>query len=606
MERISRQRNCLGYRKKREVENVAKKIKFPLKMKNGALVRTLEELRENYDVESLIEHYESGKLLTWLEDHYYDVEVQNVSALNRSAKNFTVLLCNSLGIEAQEEELSDVDTDFLKRRVEKLEYLKTLTADEMILNKVDEIAISQEDLIDLLDMGKHTIYLCQGEFTVPLSVPNMTYIGIFNPCAVVRATDNVNFKEKNIVFEEMPFLWDASGVTAQDRSYQAERLFMEGKYEKAKEICEELVKEDNPRALMLLYRISMSYIYDSKKMTDCRERGVTLNCAYNMIDNEDWKFSQNHKLLLKRIADTGTSFDQFYYGFALYKYGCQTGYNYDDDMMLYYDKAAKQENPSAISGLGNRYYNGDGIEKNISEAIKWYKKAAKLGHIDSMETLANCYDSGTGVGQDYEMSLVWRKRAAKLGSVESIDNLGWHYRNGKGVERDYTEAMKWYLKAAEKGSSYSQENIGDLYYYGYGVNQDYEKAAEWYQKAADNGNVEAMELLAKCYDAGNGVEQDYNKSLELRKKAAERGYGVAIGNIGWHYRWGNGVIQDYQIAMKWFMRGAERNNAYSQMNIGDLYYNGDGVAQDYQKAKEWYQKAAANGDSDAKDMLSKF
>lgn len=596
----------MGYRKKREVKNVAKKIKFPLKMKNGALVRTLEELRENYDVESLIEHYESGKLLTWLEDHYYDVEVQNVSALNRSAKNFTVLLCNRLGIEAQEEELSDVDTDFLKRRVEKLEYLKTLTADEMILNKVDEIAISQEDLIDLLDMGKHTIYLCQGEFTVPLSVPNMTYIGIFNPCAVVRATDNVNFKEKNIVFEEMSFLWDVSSVTAQDRSYQAERLFIEGKYEKAKEICEELVKEDNPRALMLLYRISMSYIYDSKKMADCREKGVALNCAYNMIDNDDWKFSQPHKLLLKRIADTGTSFDQFYYGFVLYKCGWYTEKKYDKDMMLYYEKAAQQQNATAIDGLGNRYYDGDGIEKNISEAIKWYKKSAKLGMIHSMETLANCYDSGMGVGQDYEMSLVWRKRAAKLGSVDSTANVGWHYRYGKGVTRDYTEAMNWYLKAAEKGSSYSQENIGDLYYYGYGVNQDYEKAAEWYQKATDAGNTYAMDRLARCYQCGEGVEQNLEWALELRKKAAQKGNAIAISNIGWHYRYGKGVSQDYTEAMKWFLKAAEMNDGYSQRNIGDLYYNGYGVAPDYQKAKEWYQKAATNGDSDAKDMLSKF
>ncbi|WP_044973333.1 DUF6273 domain-containing protein [Ruminococcus sp. HUN007] len=40
-------------------------IKFPLKMKNGALVRSLEELRENADLESIMQYYFSGQLTRW-------------------------------------------------------------------------------------------------------------------------------------------------------------------------------------------------------------------------------------------------------------------------------------------------------------------------------------------------------------------------------------------------------------------------------------------------------------------------------------------------------------------------------------------------------------
>ena len=47
---------------RREIKEMAKKIKFPLEMKDGVMVRTIEELRENFDVEKLVEHYESGKL----------------------------------------------------------------------------------------------------------------------------------------------------------------------------------------------------------------------------------------------------------------------------------------------------------------------------------------------------------------------------------------------------------------------------------------------------------------------------------------------------------------------------------------------------------------
>ena len=40
-------------------------IKFPLKMANGALVRTIEELRENFDIVSVLTYYKDGRLVKW-------------------------------------------------------------------------------------------------------------------------------------------------------------------------------------------------------------------------------------------------------------------------------------------------------------------------------------------------------------------------------------------------------------------------------------------------------------------------------------------------------------------------------------------------------------
>lgn len=44
---------------------VKRMIRFPLKMKNGAEVRSLEELRANADVESVMQYYFSGQLSRW-------------------------------------------------------------------------------------------------------------------------------------------------------------------------------------------------------------------------------------------------------------------------------------------------------------------------------------------------------------------------------------------------------------------------------------------------------------------------------------------------------------------------------------------------------------
>ena len=48
---------------------MARKGKFALEMADGTKVRSnIEELREHFDMESIISHYLSGKLLEWLED----------------------------------------------------------------------------------------------------------------------------------------------------------------------------------------------------------------------------------------------------------------------------------------------------------------------------------------------------------------------------------------------------------------------------------------------------------------------------------------------------------------------------------------------------------
>ena len=48
-----------------------KKIKFALEMKDGVKVRTIEDLRDSFDIEKAISYFLDGKLLEWLQDRYY-------------------------------------------------------------------------------------------------------------------------------------------------------------------------------------------------------------------------------------------------------------------------------------------------------------------------------------------------------------------------------------------------------------------------------------------------------------------------------------------------------------------------------------------------------
>lgn len=364
-----------------------KKIKFPLEMKDGVMVRTIEELRENFDAERLVEHYESGKLEIWLENRYYKEELQKILALDPKAKDFLLLLCDCLGIRAQEEEIPD----FLKRRVEKFNHLKGLTEDKLLLGRVDDIAITQEDFIDLLDSGKSEIYLCEGDFTVPVSAANKTYIGIFNPTAVIRAVDNVNFKEQKIIFKDMDFIWDVSGLTPRDRSYQAEELFRNGQYEKAADICRELVKEDNPRALMLLYQITSKYLCDAKEAAECRDRGVRLHSIHSLIEKGKWQFVECYKEKLKELAESGMDLDKLYYDLAL---GQTVSSNeeagsdreeLDRAIRNHYEKVRKKEADDSEKSIDNFYREGCEVPQDYEKALEWFQKAITAGNPWAME-----------------------------------------------------------------------------------------------------------------------------------------------------------------------------------------------------------------------------
>jgi len=578
---------------------MAKKIKFPLKMKNGALVRTIEELRENFDIDSLLEQFENGKLVEWLEDRYYDVEAEKIRELDRNSMNFAQSLCKCLGIEVQNEILSDVDMDFLKRRVEKLEFLKSRTADEVILSKVDDIAITQEDLGDLIDSGKHTIYLFEGDFTIPVSVPNMTYIGIYEPCAVVRAKDNVNFKRQNITFEDMPFIWDVSGVSMLDRTYQAEQLFLSGQYREALVLCRKLVEEDNPRAIMLLYQIAEYFICDSREAQECLDKGEKLNDVYSLIEKGEWDFIDRYRKALKKNAQVGTAFDKFYYSSALYNLGRYGDDDFDNEMIDFLQEAVSQNLAIAVEKLGEWYYSGVGVSQNYAKSLEWFQKAAIQNHANAKNSIGFIYYGGQGVTQNYQEAVKWTRQAAEQNYAMAQNNMGELYRDGEGVAQNYQEAMNWFQKAAAQNYTKSQRYIGDLYYKGLGVNVDYKKAMEWYMKAAGQNMPLDLYNVGWMYQNGYGVVRSYQKAIEWYLKAADQDYSWAMNQIGWMYQDGGyGVNQNDQKAFEWYLKAANLNNAGSQMNTGWMYENGRGVKQDYRKAMEWYRKSADQGDAD--------
>lgn len=608
---------------------MAKKIRFPLKI-NGADVRTIEELRENFDLEGVLGYFANGKLVIWLRDRYYNGEADAIENLSSADEKLSKKICSILKVEYSEE-ASDIDIESVKRRNEKIALLKQLDESEQLIAKVDAVAFNQDDLLDILDTGtEKMIYLCQGDFEVPLTIKNITYVGIDNPSVLLRAYDNVDFSSLNLKFVDIYYGWDTSSVSSADNLYQAENLFNLGKYDESIKMLEKLVQTDNPRACWLLRVILYVVKNESDRAYDLGKKSADLGyiiACKNYINNEKInlrtlerlsekgdaiatnsigiiKESETQVEYYKKAIEQGYFLSEFNLGECYYN-----GDGVEQDLTLaakWYEKAAERGHKFAQNSIGKCYYYGKGVEEDNEKAVYWYKKAAESGVADACEALANCYDDGYGVKQDYQKSIEWRQKGAELGNKLSIANLGWHYRTGKGVDQDYQTAFEWYKKASELGNAYAQKNLADLYYNGYGVDVDYHEAAKWYLKAAEGGNMDAQESIAKCYVSGKGVEQNYQKAIEWHRKGADNGNNTCISNLGWHYQYGKGVTQDYKKAFEYYKKASENGDDWEKNKLGEFYENGYGVAADIQEAIKWYREAAKLGNEDAKASLERL
>ena len=268
-----------------------------------------------------------------------------------------------------------------------------------------------------------------------------------------------------------------------------------------------------------------------------------------------------------------------------------------------YRKDAEQGDANAQFNLGVCYENGQGVEEDVNEAVRWYRKAAAQGVAEAQLNLGVCYANGLGVAEDATEAVKWFRKAAEQGSAAAQCNLGVCHANGLGVVKDVMDSVKWYRKAAEQGYATAQCNLGVCYENGQGVEADVNEAVKWYRKAAEQGDAAAQCNLGMCYHNGQGVEEDVNEAVKWYRKAAAQGYAAAQFSLGVCYEYGQGVEADVNEAVKWYWKAAAQGFAAAQCNLGVCYENGQGVEEDVNEAMKWYRKAAEQGYDKAMNKL---
>ncbi len=180
-----------------------------------------------------------------------------------------------------------------------------------------------------------------------------------------------------------------------------------------------------------------------------------------------------------------------------------SGYGQDTQDIKVLCAKAEARDAIAQCRLGDCYYGGREVSKDLVQAVRWYRKAAEQGNAQAQLSLGLCYHNGEGVARDMSQAVEWYRKAAESGNVQAQASLGLCCYNGDGIAKDFSQAVKWYMKAAKSGNAQAQYSLGLCYHNGEGVDKDIPQAKEWYIKAAELGNVQAQ--AAYCMLAQSGL-----------------------------------------------------------------------------------------------------
>lgn len=119
--------------------------------------------------------------------------------------------------------------------------------------------------------------------------------------------------------------------------------------------------------------------------------------------------------------------------------------------------ARKQKNNCMVDFLRNHGAIIDVSKKNI----KSYNKAVE-GNSDAQYQLGDKYYNGDGVQRSYERAALWYAKSAAQENSWGEFNLAKCFQYGHGLERSLEKAKEWYAKSAAQGNEWAQKAYDSL------------------------------------------------------------------------------------------------------------------------------------------------
>jgi hypothetical protein len=156
-------------------------------------------------------------------------------------------------------------------------------------------------------------------------------------------------------------------------------------------------------------------------------------------------------------------------------------------------RSAKSGDMASQVSLGWHYREGDGVEQDDMEAVRWYRLAAEQGEPGGLDSLGWMYQEGRGVAQDDLLAICFYRLSAREGHRQAMWNMGRLIEQGRGVSAaDPVEGLAWLVIAARGGHGFARSYL-------------VEASNRYDTEVLDRARARAEEL-AGSPAAGGGVE----------------------------------------------------------------------------------------------------
>ncbi|OHS96916.1 hypothetical protein TRFO_02031 [Tritrichomonas foetus] len=129
------------------------------------------------------------------------------------------------------------------------------------------------------------------------------------------------------------------------------------------------------------------------------------------------------------------------------------------DVFKYINLSYQLGYQQSSSVLGLLYFNGEGIDKNINQALKLFNESVENNDSFGINCLGYCFYTGIGQLTNIRNAVQFFKIAADRGEPSALSNYGVTLFHGRGSEYNIQLAIKYFQMAAEKGSCVGFENL---------------------------------------------------------------------------------------------------------------------------------------------------
>lgn len=182
---------------------MARKIRFGLELKDGYRASdNIAEIRDHFDYAKIVEYFLNGKLEKWLDDRHYEAEVIALSFLKPNAHDFKEKLCYIFKVDSK-----SIDADKImiedEATIKKREFIRQYTSDEDVLENIESVATTQEEVDKLYKQRSKIIYLCGKDLSISPEYKNVKYVGLGNVMVKIASERKIDFDEMNIKFSNV-------------------------------------------------------------------------------------------------------------------------------------------------------------------------------------------------------------------------------------------------------------------------------------------------------------------------------------------------------------------------------------------------------------------